>query len=676
MRVRVTIFAAWMVLSGFVAEPGWAQDKAASRPPIPRKDAFLGMHFDLHPQKTDTSLGADITEQNLAALLDRVKPDYVQYDCKGHAGYTGYPTQVGWSSPGIAKDSLALWRKATRDRGIGLYIHYSGVFDMVAIEHHPEWARIDAAGKRDPNNTSTFGPYVDKLLIPQLKEVLGKYDLDGVWADGDCWGAQLDWSPAALEAWRKETGQKDAPKDRNDPRWLAWKTFHRRQFEKYLCHWIDALHAFNPRLQLTSNWMYTTLAPKAVVAKLDFLSGDYSPTQSIDRARVEARYLASTGMPWDLMAWGFNNAPTLASSLKPAVQLQQEAAVVLMQGGGFQCYYNPTRSGFVVPEIIDTMGQVADFCRARQKVSHKSTSVPQVALLLSSETQFDRSDAVFTWYGCMDELEGALGALLESRYSVDVLAEHQLQPRLKEYPVVVIADSYRLAEPFKAALVQYVEQGGSLVLLGEKCARLFAPYLGVRLDGAPQQVGAELLTSAGIVNANGVWQKVTPGSARVLAQRFPSRDRRKDGEPAATVATHGKGKVAAVFGPVAIQAFHSHHPWLRRLVADAVAAVFPEPAVQVDGPPCLDVALRRTADGRLSVHLLNTAGMPVGERRTMTDFVPPVGPVQIRLRAAQRPSQVTWAPEGNAVPWSYNDGILTATVPQVHIHGVLLVEGR
>ncbi len=319
---------------------------------IPRRNAFFGLHFDLHPSDTDTSLGADTSERNIGKLLRRVRPDFVQYDCKGHRGLTGYPTKVGWASPGIVQDALAIWRKVTRKHGVGLYIHYSAVWNNEAVKHHPEWARVDAEGERDDRMTSTFGPYVDELLIPQLKEVFGDYELDGVWADGECWGAQLDWSPAALEAWKAETGYDDAPRDSFDPRWLEWKMFHRRQFEKYLCHWIDALHEFRPDLQLASNWMYTTFAPKPVAAKVDYLSGDYSPTVSVDRARVEARYLANTGMPWDLMAWGFNWHGDLGKSLKPAEHLQQEASVVLMQGGGFQIYYPPPRSGQGAYEII------------------------------------------------------------------------------------------------------------------------------------------------------------------------------------------------------------------------------------------------------------------------------------------------------------------------------------
>ncbi len=642
--------------------------------PLPRKDAFFGLHFDLHPQKHDTALGADITEENIARLLTRVRPDYVQYDCKGHRGYTGYPAQVGWPSPGIVNDSLAIWRKVTREHGVGLYIHYSGVLDQVAVEYHPTWAAVDAEGKIAESATSTFGPYADELLVPQLIEVARAYDLDGVWADGECWGAQLDWSEHALTAWRNQTGQDDAPRGPDDPRWLEWKTFHRRQFEAYLCHWVDALHDAVPGFQITSNWMYTTFAPKPVVAKLDWLSGDYSPTVSVDRARVEARYLANTGMAWDLMAWGFNSGQDLGKSLKPSIALEQEAGVVLMQGGGFQIYYQPTRAGYLADEIIGTAGQVADFCRARQAVSHKSTSVPQVALLLSSESRWDRSDRVYAYYGCEDELEGALHALLELHYSVDILAEHQLEPRLDEFPLVVIADAHLLTDEFRQAVTSYVENGGSLLLLGHPSARLFEPILGVRLDGEPEKAAAELRSAAGVANCDGPWQKVGLTTAEATHRRTPTLDRRKGQEPAATVAAHGKGKVAAVYGPVALACFRTHHPVLRAVVGELAEQLFPHPAVTVAAPPCVDAALRRTADGRLCLHLLNLANAQRADRFLATDFVPSVGPITVRLSVPHEPQKVSWVPDRDELDWTWREGQLSAAIPALHIHGALVVE--
>ena len=197
-----------------VPPSGRPASRFRDRRPSPARTPSSASTSTSTPRRPTPSLGADISEDNIRDLLYRVKPDYVQYDCKGHAGWTGYPTAVGWASPGIVKDSLAVWRKATRDVGVGLFIHYSGVWDSKALAEHPDWARVGPDGKRDANATSVFGPYVDELLIPQLKEVTAKYGLDGVWADGECWATQLDYSPRALAAWKAETGYADAPKDR------------------------------------------------------------------------------------------------------------------------------------------------------------------------------------------------------------------------------------------------------------------------------------------------------------------------------------------------------------------------------------------------------------------------------------------------------------------------------
>ena len=645
------------------------------RGPVARKDAFFGLHFDLHPQKTDTSLGADLTEENISELLDRVRPDYVQYDCKGHAGYTGYPTKTGWPSPGIVKDSLAAWRRVTKERGVGLFIHYSGVWDSKAIEEHPEWARIDSRGRRDPNATSVFGPYSDQLLIPQLKEVTAAYDLDGLWVDGECWAAELDYSPAGLEAWRKQTGYHSAPKDRSEPHWLEWKMFHRRAFENYLHHWVDALHAFNPRLQITSNWMYTTFAPKPVTVRLDYLSGDYSPSLSVDRARVEARYLASTGMPWDLMAWGFDHGRGQAWSLKRPIHLQQEAAVVLMEGGGFQVYNQPTRSGFIIPEIISQLSEVAAFCRERQALSHKSRSIPQVALVLSETSLWDKMDRIFSpGAGEFDELEGALHLLLELHYSVDILAEHQLLGRLDEFPLVVIPDSPKLGPEFQEALASYVRKGGRLLLLGEKCARLFEPILGAALSGGPKDMTVELATPAGPVSVSGRWQEVSVGAAKPIGFHYPTRDFRHDASPAAIITGYGNGTVSAVFGPLATAFFCGHHPGIRQFVGAVCAELFPEPLATVEGPPTLDIALRRTADGRLTIHLLNRSNFPVPDRYNFIDFVPDVGPVKVTLALDKNPKSVIWMPEGRPLKWAWKGGRLQTTVPAVPLHGILVIE--
>lgn len=666
----MTVLLFLSMIGGFGLVDLGAEDRKA----FVRKDAFFGLHFDLHPNAKDKLLGSQVTEVMIENLLQRIRPDYVQYDCKGHPGYTGYPTEVGWSSPGIVADSLLLWRKGTRKEGIGLFIHYSGVWDSKAIEEHPDWARVDEKGKRDRDATSVFGPYVDRLMIPQLKEVIAKYDLDGVWVDGDCWAARLDYSSRARKAWSQATGHKKVPMKPGEPNWQEWKMFHRDAFDRYVQHWTDTLHAWRPTLQITSNWMYSSLVPRPVSIQLDYLSGDYSPSNSVDRAQLEARYLASTGMPWDLMAWGFDKSKVNGWSMKPAVQLQQEASVVLMQGGGFQVYHTPTRSGYIHPDIVDQLEKVAQFCRQRQKWSFQSTSVPQVALLLSAASTWEIYDKVYGHPKEYEEMQGALDAFLDSHFSVDLLAEHQLEKRLDAYPLVIIPNSHKLAPGFRDRLAGYVQKGGSLFLLGEKSARLFPEMPGVRLKETVREENAELYSPEGMANVNGNWLQVETGTARILAEYFPDRDTRNPGKAAVTVQDWGKGKVAVAYGPLALHYYYGHHPSLRKLFAHIGSELLPHPMVKLNAPPTVDMSLRRTKEGKLTLHLFNKTNKPLPDRHNFTDYIPPIGPITVTWRMQQKPEKVQWVPENAEMTWHWENGVLTAVIPSLNIHGILVID--
>jgi len=135
---------------------------------IKRSEAFLGIHFDFHAGMDCTEVGKTLTRKMLREMLETVKPDYVQCDCKGHPGIASYPTTVGTPAPGFVRDPLKLWREVTAEYGVSLYMHYSGVVDEAAVKQHPDWASRKPNGEPWGGATSVFGPYVDELMIPMF----------------------------------------------------------------------------------------------------------------------------------------------------------------------------------------------------------------------------------------------------------------------------------------------------------------------------------------------------------------------------------------------------------------------------------------------------------------------------------------------------------------------------
>ena len=107
----------------------------------------------------------------------------------------------------------------------------------------------------------------------------------------------------------------------------------------------------------------------------------------------------------------------------------------------------------------------------------------------------------------------------------------------------------------------------------------------------------------------------------------------------------------------------------------------------------MDVSLRRTADGKLSLYLLNRTNLPMPDRYDFTDFIPPIGPLAVEMECAARPKAVRLVPEGEGgregagdggrehggnkagrLKWIWRDGRLRVTVPRLEIHGVVVVD--
>lgn len=643
-------------------------DTLAADPPkrLSRAESFLGIHFDFHAGPDCTEVGKNTTPEMVEQILQRVRPDYLQIDCKGHPGYCSYPTQVGKPVPGFVGDPLRVWRDVTARHGVGLFLHYSGVWDSQAALN-PGWAAIDAQGKPSTQATSFFGPYAEKLLIPQLRELAGDYGIDGVWVDGECWASVPDYGPTAIEAFQKATGFQEVPRKPGEPHWFEFLQFHREAFRQYLRHYITEVKKTHPQFQMCSNWAYTDHMAEPVSAPVDFLSGDYSPEDSVNSARLSGRFLVRQGKPWDLMAWSFTTRP--GRGQKSAVQLQREAAVVVALGGGFQAYHKQKRDGSIFPEQMVTMGEVAKFCRDRQALCHHAMPVPQVAVLLSTAGHYRRIHGLFN--RDLGSVHGALEALLESQYSVEVVAEHQIAGRLAEYPVLVIPEWEYLEPAFGDDVVTYVRNGGSLVLIGPRSTALFQEALGLSFQGSPRPATDLTVenngTSARIKSA---WQPANLGPQATALGRMTASGTDPATAPAAAIMNLGKGRVAATFFNLGRAYKAAPTEDLRQFLNELVRRVFDQPMVQVEGSRHVDVSVARK-DGRLLVNLVNTSGPHRTE--PILNAIDPVGPLQVGIRLAQAPSKVSLEPGGNTPKHEFRDGLLRVDVPKLEVHQAVVI---
>jgi len=665
------------------------------------KKFYFGHHYDLHAGEHDTELGTRCSPRELVPMLKLMGPDFVQTDCKGHAGYVSWLSHTPDASvpPALKKDAMKQWRAATKQLGLPLHCHYSGIWDQAAGTKHPEWCVVNAEGRPvgapfgqnagAPTNEKMCprSPYLEKLMIPQMLELIDRYGVDGFWIDGDLWAVEPCYCDACRGAFTQQTGIAAPPTDEADANWPAWWNFMRDSFEEYVTRYCDAVHRHKPGVLVCSNWLQTFKHPGEPTTPTDWISGDNAHVWGMDGSRCEARFLSTRGKPWDIMLWSFYSShgmgdPDSPWTMKPPQMLMQEAAVLLSFGGAVQIYERPggLRDGRLVEWRQRRLREVGRFVKRRRALCQDTETIPQVAVLHSEHhVRGTARGRNLMWSVDVAPVQGAVFALLESHYGVDILDEWALLPRLADFPAVVAPERNAMSEAMVEALKDYVKAGGRLLVSGADAWERFGEaFLGVRKGEVKEKATFYVPAADGMVPLfSAPWRLVEPAAAAPIGQigRTDLPDDRLLPHPAATVHKVGKGAVAYIPCNVFRNFDHTRYPLLRCFIGEVARKLIGRTAIEVKAPTCIDVALRRK--GRKTIiHLVNRAsGIPNVPNNGAIDEIPPVGPVTITIRTPARPRSVRLAFEKGKIRWKHAGRKLLVTVPSVHIHAAVVIEG-
>lgn len=661
---------------------------------------YFGLHYDLHAKETDTELGMRCSPKELIPMLRLMGADFVQTDCKGHPGYTSWFSRVPNASvpPKLRKDAMKQWREATRQLGLPLHCHYSGIWDKAAGAKHPAWSIIDSKGRlagSPPQGQNAGAPtgekmcprggYLEGLMIPQMKELIDRYGVDGFWIDGDLWAVEPCYCLRCRAAYNKATGRRKPPMKESDPDWPLWWNFTRESFNDFVTRYCDAVHAHKAGVLVCSNWLQTFRDPGEPKVPTDWISGDNPWVNGLDGSRCEARFLSTRGKHWDIMLWNFYcshdmGKPESPWTPKPPQMLMQEAAVLLAFGGSVQLYESSTglRDGRLVEGRVRRMAEVGRFVKKRRALCQGSETIPQIAVL-HSETHLRQTARVksLMWGTDIQPVQGAVYALLENHYGVDVLDEWALLPRLHEFPAVFVPERHALSDEMVDKLKKYVREGGKLLVTGaESFGRFGSAFLGVSAGKLERDATYYVpAADASTPLFSKSWRLVKPTTAKTLS--FLGRTALTDSEllahPAATLNRVGRGAVAYIPADVCRDFEHNRYPLVRAFIGEVTRALVGKMPITVQAPLCVDVALRRKGEHTI-IHLVNRAsGIPNQPNNGPSDEIPEVGPITITLKASRSPASVTAAWKGSKPHWTHRGSNLAITLPSIRIHEAIVI---
>ena len=641
-----------------------------------RKDCFFGLHFDYHANEHTKDIGKGFSPDVVERIVTEVQPDFIQCDTKGHPGYCSYRTKIGTPAPHLVRDLLAGWREITKKHGVLLYSHYSGIWERCAAQQHPEWTSKGPNGEAS-EKMSVFGPYARQLLIPQLKELAADYQMDGAWVDGECWAQELDYSPEVKALFAAKTGKN--PDALTDDERALWVDFQRQAFFSYVENYIRQVKAEHPDFEITSNWLNSSWVPDNMEIT-DFISGDLAPTNSVDSARFDGRLMQSYGRNWDIMSWGISYP---VHHVKSAVQLQQEASVIMALGGGFQVYNMQDPQGTVKDEwAIPIWAKVSQFVRSRKAFCHNAKLKPDVGILYSPKA----------YYSCMPqslffrdntynmELNGVLMALCDTGRSVSILHTQIMeQQNLSQYQTLVVTDYVQMEAGVREQLIQYVKNGGKLLIVGAQAAENLGKSLDISMEkGADQPVVVLKGQGAAVEMRCPYMRLLNTGTFQMdecevegdLDCHNPPPTIFVAGQiPSFAMYPFGQGSVGVI--PVSFgRTYLQDQTWeLKHFVMDCAQALGMGRA-KVNKAGTVELLITEK-DNKTYVHLMNL----LGEHRSQTvktfENIPAATDIQVELPLAHAPEFVKLQPENKDIPYERTDHGISISLPMVELYTII-----
>ena len=599
------------------------------------KDHRRQVHMDFHMPEFPAAAIENFNATRFVDHLEAGRVNMVALFSKCHFGNSFYDTTAGHKHSGLEEDFLMEAATECRQRNIRTLAYYSVCVDKRAWNENPAWRLQDAEGNTFGEETfwaplCMNSPYKDELVMPQLEEIATRYPVDGFWLDIPVGGGGSApcYCPYCKRKWQRELGIELAPDLPSEVK----QRLIMRTVEDYLREVRAIIDRHNPRLAIAMNRVGSH-AMSLNIKNLcnigcwesqprpgDYLGHSYAARTArndvVDVQVMSVRFYQGWG---DL-------------TLKPAAQMTTEFAAMIGNGSPAVTGDQVNVDGTLQAPVYGMFDESFGFVEKREKILRDAESVRHAAVLLPTPAA-DRPMSGAVTEGCehnwhsIGPWRGAHKMLVESHIQCDMIYS-LLADDLSEYPMLILPEPNAYSPETVRALRDYVEQGGTLVAVGNSLVgengfaledvfgiEFLEPLAFSNCHFRPnREVGGE--TDDIPLQVRGPAYKVSLTDARELASLYYPMAERQGGIkefrspyspasrdrspfPFATVNQFGDGKAVYVAASIFDIYWQTNHHWLRQFMEALLRHVDPEMPVDVEGPALVEANLMRDGNDLL-----------------------------------------------------------------------------
>ena len=646
---------------------------------------YRQIHLDFHTGPAIPDVGRDFDPDAFANTMKAAHVNSVTVFAKCHHGHLYYDTDRPERHPGLARglDLLEGQVAALHREGIRAPIYISVQCDEYAANTHPEWVARNADSSQVKWAQGVFGagwqimdmssPY-QEFLVEQTREILEKFKpVDGIFFDM-CWD-QPSTTQWAIAGMRKARLNPELEEDRLTYAHQVALAYMRRLHGMVQQSAPGATVYFNGRplfnLEEEIGFQEQVEIESLPTGGWGYM---YFP--------VTVRYARTFEKPYLGMTARFHKSWADFGGYKPTAALEFETSQMMAHGARSSIGDQLHPRGVLDAAAYELIGKV--YQRIAEREPWLEGAVPQAQMgLFKTPTSATRTDESIS-----KSDEGATRMLVQLRQQFNVV---WAETDLSAFELLVLPDSIPVDAALADKLKAYLAQGGKLLLSGTSglntdATRTLLP-LGIEPEGWSPFTTTYFRfageTTDHVMYERGVRAQPAAGSqtlARVVEpyferawDHFSSHKQTPSDRLTGYAAALVHGSVGYISAPVfSAFALHGNLPY-RRLVEEVLKQLLPQPLARMDGPSGAEITVSRQGQ-RTVAHVLYYPAERRAEKLDLIEDIVPLYNLKVAVKLPQAPGKVYLAPESAQLTFTYQDGYVNVTLPELHGHAMIVME--
>lgn len=656
---------------------------------------FRQVHLDFHTSEAIPDIGAQFSKEQFQRMLKTGHVDSITVFSKCHHGWAYHPSDANEIHPGLKFDLLGAMIEAAHEVGVKTPVYLSAGLDEKLARRRPDWLIRDQEERT--NWASHFmepgyhqfcfnTPYLD-ILLDQIREVVTRYDADGIFLD--IVGVRKCYCQACIASAR-QAGKDPRDEQNMRPIWEATYLNYTRRVR-------ETIDSVKPGLPVFHNSGHIRRGRRDLAAVHTHLELESLPTGGwgYDHFPLSARYTQTLGMEYLGMTGKFHTSWGEFGGYKHPNALRFETALSLAHGAKCSIGDQLHPNGLMDEATYELIGAGYAEVEAKEPWCDRVTSVADVALLsLEAAREHLKAGHASRDVKSGQADAGAVRILTEGHYLYDVV---DTEADFGAYKVLVLPDDVLLSAELEAKVKAFLRQGGKVLATGRsglnEAGGAFALDLGVKWQEAnpykpdyfhPEFKPGALKPASFVMYSQGQRVELTEGGQALGRREDPYFNR-----DVFTFCSHlhtpsslqdgGPGMVESASGIyIAWDLFTEYaengHLILKEAALHALERLLQKPVLETNLPAQGITTLQYQAEhGRYVHHLLFASPVKKGKVEVIEDLLP-VRDVTVSLRLPVQPKRVYLAPQGTDLPYEAKDGYIRYTLPELVCHQMIVIE--